>query len=371
MIELVSVNNAGNAKILVIGIGGGGNNAVNRMIEAGLQGVTFAAINTDAAVLDNSKADMVIRIGGKLLNGYGAGADPEKGEAAALESEEEIKALIKGYNMAIITCGMGGGTGTGAAPIIAKYCKSEGILTLAVVTKPFSFENRQRTVTAEAGIEKLKSCVDTLLVIPNDKLLSLGDRQIKLQDAFVLCDSVLRYTIEGVTNIVFHMGEINVDFNDLRTTMLDKGIGHIGIGTVEADGSILDAVNQAVNSPLLDTCIEGARNLLINTSGNITLLALNEAINHIKELAGEDTTIIWGTVNSSETSDDKLVVTIIATGMPDSDKSRKPRETSEGQKHKAEPGFTQGHNEVSPELVTLVVPDFLSAYTGRREKSGN
>lgn len=317
MLEIVDRDKNICPKILVIGVGGGGNNAVDRMIDAGLSGVTFAAINTDQAVLQNSKAEIKLQIGEKILKGYGAGADPSLGEAAAIENEDNIKEIISEMDMVIITCGMGGGTGTGATPFIAKCCKDAGVLTIGVVTLPFTFENKPRMVAAESGITKLKENVDTLLVIPNDKLLNITDRQLKLEDAFVLADSVLKYSIEGITNIVYNLGAVNIDFNDLRTTLTNKGIGHLGIGTVDADVSILEAVKQAVNSPLLDTSIAGAEMILLNTSGNVTLLALNEAASYLRELAGENVNIIWGTVSEKDNIADNITVTLIATGMPE------------------------------------------------------
>lgn len=317
MLEIVDHDKNICPKILVIGVGGGGNNAVDRMIDAGLSGVTFAAINTDQAVLQNSKAEIKLQIGEKILKGYGAGADPSLGEAAAIENEDNIKEIISEMDMVIITCGMGGGTGTGATPFIAKCCKDAGVLTIGVVTLPFTFENKPRMVAAESGIAKLKENVDTLLVIPNDKLLNITDRQLKLEDAFVLADSVLKYSIEGITNIVYNLGAVNIDFNDLRTTLTNKGIGHLGIGTVDADVSILEAVKQAVNSPLLDTSIAGAEMILLNTSGNVTLLALNEAASYLRELAGENVNIIWGTVSEKDNIADNITVTLIATGMPE------------------------------------------------------
>lgn len=318
MLEIIACDNDKKGpSILVVGVGGGGNNAVDRMIEANLKGVNFASVNTDIAVLDSSRAELKLQIGTKLLKGYGAGADPALGEAAAEENEEDIRQMVEGRDMVIITCGMGGGTGTGAAPVIAKICHELGILTMGVVTMPFSFENKPRMIAAEGGVAKLKENVDTLLIIPNDKLLEITDKQMKLRDAFILADSVLKYTIEGISNIVYNRGEINIDFNDVKTTLVNKGIGHLGIGIVNGDGSILEAVKQAVNSPLLDTHIEGAANLLVNTSGDISLIALNEAVSYIKELAGEDVNIIWGTVTGDVFDEDKIVVTIIATGMPE------------------------------------------------------
>lgn len=303
-------------KILVMGIGGGGNNALDRMISSQLKGVCYAAVNTDAQVLNHCHAEILLQIGEKLTGGYGAGADPSVGEAAAIESEDDIKSVISGYNMVILTCGMGGGTGTGAIPVIAKCCRDAGVLVMAVVTMPFTFESGQRTTVAQAGVEKLKNYVDTLLVIPNDKLLTISERTLYLEDAFVMADSILKYTIEGITNIVYNQGTINIDFNDLKSTIANKGMGHLGIGTVASDGSILEAVKQAINSPLLETSIEGAENMLINTSGRINIIDLNEAISYVRDVVGSNVKIIWGTVTDKEQEDDKIVVTLIATGMP-------------------------------------------------------
>lgn len=316
MLEIKCDNTTIGPKIVVIGVGGGGNNALDRMIEADLSAADYVAVNTDAQVLDACKAEKKIQIGKKLTKGYGAGADPEIGETAALENEEEIKAVMEGADMCILTCGMGGGTGTGATPIIAKCCKEMGILTVAVVTTPFTFENTPRITAAKNGIEKLQANVDTLLVIPNDKLIGLSEKPLLLDDAFEMADSVLKYTIEGITNIVRNRGVVNLDFNDLRTTLTNKGVGHLGIGTVDVESSVLEAVKQAINSPLLETSIEGAENLLINTSGRVNITALNEAISYVRELAGEKVNIIWGTVTEENYDKDKIVVTLIATGMP-------------------------------------------------------
>ena len=315
MLEIRNDEKMNGPKILVIGVGGGGNNALDRMIDSHLTGAEYIAVNTDVQVLDECKAETKIQIGKKITKGYGAGADPHIGETAAQENEEDIKAAIEGADMCIITCGMGGGTGTGAAPIIAKICKDAGILTLGVVTTPFSFENTPRITAAKNGVEKLKQNVDTLLVIPNDKLIGLSEKPLLLEEAFEIADSVLKYTIEGITNIVRNKGLINLDFNDLRTTLIDKGIGHLGIGTVDVDCSILEAVKQTVNSPLLETSIEGAENILINTSGRVNLSSLNEAISYVRELAGSKVNIIWGTVTQANFDEEKIVVTLIATGM--------------------------------------------------------
>lgn len=316
MIE-VKCSRGNEPKIKVIGIGGGGNNAIERMIESGIKGVEYVSVNTDSQILDQSRANSVIQIGKKLTNGYGAGADPSIGEAAAGENEEDIKKCIEGTDLAILTCGMGGGTGTGAIPVIAKLCKDMGILTVAVVTTPFSFENTPRMKAAQNGLEKLKDCVDTLLVIPNDRLISLSEKPMLLEDAFMLADSVLKFTIEGMTNIVYNKGIINVDFNDLKTILKNKGIGHFGIGTVDADKPVLDAVNQAINSSFLDTTVKGAENILINTCGKVNLLSLNEAINYLKQVASPNANFIWGTVTDENADPEKVVVTVIATGLPE------------------------------------------------------
>lgn len=315
MIELRCNNSIPGPNILVIGVGGGGNNALDRMINSGLAGVKYIAVNTDIQVLEHCAAETKIQIGKKLTKGYGAGADPQIGEAATLENEEEIRSSIEEADLCIITCGMGGGTGTGATPVIAKCCKEAGILTVGIVTTPFFFENTPRITAALGGIEKLKINVDTLLVIPNDKLLNLSEKPLLLEDAFTMADSILKYTIEGITNIVQNNGIVNLDFNDLRTTLLNKGEGHLGIGKVNADCSILDAVKQAVNSPLLDTSIEGAENILLNTSGKVDIMALSTAVNYVRELAGSKVNIIWGTVMEDNFDSEKIVVTLIATGM--------------------------------------------------------
>lgn len=345
-------------RIMVIGVGGGGNNAVDRMVEAGLMEVSFAAVNTDLAVLNNSKAEQKIQIGSKLLSGYGAGADPSLGEAAAQESEEELSALVEGYDMVILTCGMGGGTGTGACPVIAKICKEKGILTVAVVTLPFFFEGNPRLLAAQNGMEKLKSQVDTILTIPNDKLLRITEKQLMLEDAFMLADSVLRYTIEGISNIVFNRGTVNIDFNDVKTTLRNKGEGHLGIGMCGQDGSILDAVKQAVNSPLLETTIQGAENILLNTEGRINLITLNEAVSYVKELAGGNVNVLWGTVTSKDHDPDKIVVTLIATGLQNNKTEKMKTSREEFLMEKKRPIIeTRIHKPQN-----LVFPPFMSDY---------
>ena len=375
MIEIKEDKSINEPRIVVIGVGGGGNNAVDRMILSDIKGTNYVAINTDNQVLGMCKAQIKIQIGKKITNGYGAGANPEIGEAAAVENEEEIKNIVKDADLCIITAGMGGGTGTGAAPIIAKYCKEMEILTIAVVTTPFSFEGTPRVVTAEQGIEKLKTQVDTLLVIPNDKLIGYSEKALLLDEAFMIADSVLKYTIESIANIIYNKGVINIDFNDLRTTLKDKGIGHMGIGMVESDGTVMEAVKQAVNSPLLDTNIQGAENLLINTCGKVSIVALNEAISYVKELAGTKVNIIWGTVTANDYDENKIVVTLIATGMNNNQlkthvqpldcEERKILETA---RIKDELRLQTYKKPVPKKEIELVVPSFLTVGYRRDEK---
>ncbi len=302
--------------ILVIGVGGGGNNAVNRMIESGFDSVKFVAVNTDAQVLEDSKAEIKLQIGRKLTGGYGAGADPSIGEAAARESEEEIRHTFEDANMIILTCGLGGGTGTGAISTIAKICHEMNILTTAVVTLPFSFEGSPRAQIAQGGLESLRKQVDTLLVIPNDKLLEISDKPFFVDEAFQVADNVLRWAISGITNIIFNKGLINLDFNDLCTILRDKGNAHIGIGVVKEGASLLDGVKQAIDSPLLDSSIKGAGTIMLNTSGRINLVELNEAVSYIKSIVGKESNIIWGTVTDpKQIEDNTVVITLIATGI--------------------------------------------------------
>jgi cell division protein FtsZ len=317
MIEVIGKERTNQPKILVLGVGGGGNNAVNRMIAEGMTGVDFACVNTDADVLQECKSPIALQIGVNLTNGYGAGADPFVGEASAEENKEEIADIVSGYQMVILTCGMGGGTGTGAIPVISKLCRDKKILTVAVVTLPFTFEGIPKRKIAEEGIEKLKGNIDTLLVIPNDKLLKLSEKKLNLTNAFSFADSVLKYAISGITNIVYNQGMINLDFNDLRTTLYDKGAGHLGIGIVDKDTSVLDAVKMAIDSPLLDTSIQGASHIMINSSGDVDIMELNEAMQYIQELAGDDVNILWGTVTDTTADPEQITVTVIATGMHD------------------------------------------------------
>jgi cell division protein FtsZ len=315
LLEIKSENSEFAAKIIVVGVGGGGNNAVNRMIDEGIVGVEFIAINTDRQHLSNCKANNTLQIGEKLTKGLGAGANPEVGKAAAEENKEEITNMIKGADMLFVTCGMGGGTGTGAAPVVAEIAKSLGILTVGVVTKPFTFEARSRMNNALSGIERLKENVDTLIVIPNDRLLDIVDRRTSIPDALLKADEVLQQGVQGITDLINVPGMINLDFADVQTVMKDKGIAHIGIGTGSGDEKCVDAVKQAISSPLLDTTIEGASHVIINISGAVALQEANEAVSYIQELTGEDTNIIFGVVDGGDDAGDTVQITVIATGL--------------------------------------------------------
>lgn len=314
MLEIKSGNAEFAAKIIVVGVGGGGNNAVNRMIDEGIAGVEYIAINTDRQHLLNSKSSITLQIGEKLTKGLGAGANPEVGRAAAEENKEEITELIKGADMLFVTCGMGGGTGTGAAPVVAEIAKSLGILTVGVVTKPFTFEAKSRMNNALSGIERLKNSVDTLIVIPNDRLLDIVDRRASMADALLKADEVLQQGVQGITDLINVPGLINLDFADVQTVMKDKGIAHIGIGAGTGDEKCVDAVKQAISSPLLETTIEGASHVIINVSGAVALQEANEAVSYIQDLTGEDTNIIFGVVNGDDDSD-SVQITVIATGL--------------------------------------------------------
>ena len=311
----IKINEAENAaRILVIGVGGAGNNAVNRMVEENIMGVEFIGINTDKQALQFCKAPTAMQIGEKLTKGLGAGAKPEIGEKAAEESQEEISQALKGAEMVFVTCGMGGGTGTGAAPVIAQIAKDMGILTVGVVTKPFRFEARQRMNNALKGIENLKNAVDTLIVIPNDRLLEIVDRRTTMPDALKKADEVLLQAVQGITDLINVPGLINLDFADVQTVMTDKGIAHIGIGKAKGDEKALEAVKQAVSSPLLETTIEGASHVIINISGDISLIEANEAAGYVQELAGDDANIIFGAMYD-ENAEDEVTITVIATGL--------------------------------------------------------
>ena len=314
MLEIMMNDTEAAARIIVIGVGGAGNNAVNRMIDEQIGGVEFIGINTDRQALQLCKAERSIQIGEKLTKGLGAGAKPEVGEKAAEESIEDIKEAIQGADMVFVTCGMGGGTGTGGAPVVAKLAKDMGILTVGVVTKPFKFEAKTRMNNAVSGIQKLKDSVDTLIVIPNDKLLEIVDRRTSMPDALKKADEVLQQAVQGITDLINLPALINLDFADVQTVMTDKGIAHIGIGAGKGDEKALDAVKQAVASPLLETTIVGASHVIINISGDISLMDANDAASYVQDMAGDEANIIFGAMYD-DTYTDEATITVIATGL--------------------------------------------------------
>ena len=316
MLEIKINESDSAARIIVIGVGGAGNNAVNRMIDENIVGVEFIGVNTDKQALQLCKAPTALQIGEKLTKGLGAGAKPEIGQKAAEESVEELTQAIKGADMVFVTCGMGGGTGTGAAPVVASIAKGMGILTVGVVTKPFRFEAKTRMTNAMSGIERLKESVDTLIVIPNDKLLEIVDRRTTMPDALKKADEVLQQAVQGITDLINVPGLINLDFADIQTVMTDKGIAHIGIGRAKGDDKAIEAVKQAVSSPLLETTIEGASHVIINISGDISLIEANEAASYVQELAGDTANIIFGAM-FDEAVQDEASITVIATGLDD------------------------------------------------------
>ena len=315
--DLVRINDGG-AVIKVIGVGGGGNNAINRMIETGIKGVEFIAVNTDKQALQISKASTRIQIGEKITRGLGAGADPNVGAQSAEENKSEIAEALRGADMVFVTAGMGGGTGTGAAPTVAACAKEMGILTIGVVTKPFTFEGKKRLAQAERGIESLKNKVDTLVVIPNDKLLQIIDRKTSIIDAFRMADDVLRQGVQGISDLIANPGLVNLDFADVKTIMLNTGMAHMGIGMASGENRAEDAAKQAIQSPLLETSIEGARGVIINITGSssLGLQEVNTAAELVQRSVDPEANIIFGTV-IDESLEDQLVITVIATGFAD------------------------------------------------------
>ena len=304
------------AKIKVIGVGGGGNNAVQRMIESGLQGVDFIVANTDKQVLEKSRAETKIQLGIELTHGLGAGSKPEIGREAALESKEEIEEALKGADMIFITCGMGGGTGTGAAPVIAEIAQNLGALTVGIVTKPFSFEGKRRMENALAGIEELKKHVDTIIVVPNDKLRDLIDKTTPLLESFREVDNVLRTGVQSISDLIAVAGLINLDFADVKAVMEKRGSALIGIGIGTGENRAVEAAKQAVSSPLLETSISGATDAIINVTGgnSLTLFEVEEAAEVVRTSANTDINTIFGAI-ISENLNDEVIVTVIATGF--------------------------------------------------------
>lgn len=326
----VETNNL--AKIKVIGVGGGGNNAVNRMIESGIQGVEFVCANTDAQALKFSKAGTKLQLGEKLTRGLGAGANPEVGKKAAEESRDQVEELLKGADMVFVTAGMGGGTGTGAAPIIAEVAKDVGALTVGVVTRPFSFEGRKRAKQAQFGIDNLKEKVDTLIVIPNDRLLEIVDKNTPMLDAFREADNVLRQGVQGISDLIAVPGLINLDFADVKTIMTEGGSALMAIGIASGENRAAEAAKKAISSPLLEKSIDGAKGVLMNITGgnNLSLYEVNEAADIVATAADEEVNMIFGSVIREE-MEDEIVVTVIATGFLSEEKEQQKSQEPDGQ----------------------------------------
>ncbi|MFP4321418.1 MAG: cell division protein FtsZ [Anaerolineales bacterium] len=339
------------AVIKVIGVGGGGGNAINRMVEEGLGGVEFISVNTDSQALLLSKAKERIRIGDKLTRGLGAGGNPEIGRKAAEESAEELYEVLRGADMVFITCGMGGGTGTGATPIVAQVARELGALTIGVVTRPFHFEGARRTQSAEAGIEALKGQVDTLIVIPNDRLLQLVDKKSSLQDAFGLADDVLRQGIQGISELITVPGLINLDFADVRAIMSEGGAALMAVGRANGEDRSRKAAEEAVRSSLLDVTIDGARGILFNVTGgpDLSLFDVNEAAAIIKETAHPDVNLIFGAV-IDENMGDEIRITVIATGFEQNRVVVRPRQGAQQQ------GYTQPPQQPMPQQPPIQDP---------------
>ena len=370
MLEIMTNEAESSAKIIVIGVGGAGNNAVNRMVEEAIGGVEFVGVNTDKQALTLCKAPTVLQIGEKITKGLGAGAQPEVGQKAAEESIEEVKKIIEGADMVFVTCGMGGGTGTGAAPVIAGAAKEMGILTVGVVTKPFRFEAKTRMNNALAGIENLKKAVDTLIVIPNDKLLEIVDRRTTMPEALRKADEVLQQAVQGITDLINLPALINLDFADVQTVMTDKGIAHIGIGEARGDDKAMEAVQQAVSSPLLETTIKGATHVIINISGDISLMDANDAASYVQELTGEDANIIFGAMYDDSVAD-YARITVIATGLSDAVSKTTPfgnRSTaSQFSAHKPSAGTASAPTGMN--MPSFSLPTMNSSYSGKLPSS--
>lgn len=372
------VNVEDNAQIKVVGVGGGGGNAVNRMIEAGLKGVSYIVVNTDKQALNSSVAETKVQIGEKLTRGLGAGANPEIGMKAAEENLDEITKHFDGVDMVFITAGMGGGTGTGAAPVIAKAAKEQGILTVGVVTKPFTFEGKRRRDHAELGIEYLKQYVDSLVVVPNDRLLQISEKNTTMKEAFSMADDVLRQGVQGITDLIAESGVINLDFADVKTVMSNRGIAHMGVGVGRGENRVIDAVKEAIGSPLLETSIDGAKAILLNIMGgyDLGMLEANEAADLIEKAAARDANIIFG-ASIKEDLEDEIRITVIATGFGDEGESavQEPAEAApathvnqsaaaaESAPEKREESSEQAHETAVQEERSsdddIEVPDFL------------
>ena len=357
MLEIKLPESEAAAKIIVVGVGGAGNNAVNRMVDEGIAGVEFIGVNTDKQALQSSKASTAMTIGEKLTKGLGCGGKPEIGTKAAEESAEDITAALQGADMVFVTCGMGGGTGTGAAPIIARIAKDMGILTVGVVTKPFRFEAKQRMKNAMEGIDALKSAVDTLIVIPNDRLLEIVEKKTSLPEALKKADEVLQQSVQGITDLINVPGLINLDFADVSAVMKDKGIAHVGIGKAKGDDKAIEAVKIAISSPLLESTIEGATDVIINISGDISLIEANDAASYVEELVGENANIIFGAMYD-EDSQDEVSITVIATGIKERTKTVETVRTVNTEAPQITPSVA--NNTGTGSNATPGLPSFLS-----------
>ncbi|MGB8001787.1 MAG: cell division protein FtsZ [Anaerobacillus sp.] len=361
------------AQIKVIGVGGGGSNAVNRMIENGVQGVEFIAVNTDAQALNLAKAEVKMQIGGKLTRGLGAGANPEIGKKAAEESKEQIQEALSGADMVFVTAGMGGGTGTGAAPVIAEIAKELGALTVGVVTRPFTFEGKKRSTQAVTGIAMLKEKVDTLIVIPNDRLLEIVDKNTPMLEAFREADNVLRQGVQGISDLIAVPGLINLDFADVKTIMTERGSALMGIGIATGENRASEAAKKAISSPLLETSIDGAKGVLMNITGgsNLSLYEVNEAADIVSSASDENVNMIFGSVINEDLKDE-ILVTVIATGFDENENKKKtvPRPTTQSKqsapiqqsKHEeeeAQPEPSKFGARVDESNDTLDIPTFL------------
>ncbi|WP_099203314.1 cell division protein FtsZ [Miniphocaeibacter massiliensis] len=356
----MEVNNDELAKIKVVGVGGGGNNAIMRMHESGLRGVEFIAINTDRQILTTSAIETKLQIGEKLTKGLGAGANPSVGQKAAEESRNDIVEALQGSDMVFVTAGMGGGTGTGAAPVVAEIAKEMGILTVGVVTKPFTFEGRKRQLQADQGIEALKDKVDTLVTIPNDRLLQVAEKRTTMSEAFAMADEVLLDGIQGISDLIAVPNLINLDFADVKSIMFDQGIAHMGIGRATGENRAVEAARAAVKSPLLETSIDGAKAVLINVTGSdLGLFEVNEAAELIREAVDPDANIIFGAGIDEELKDD-IKITVIATGFND---KKLGKSTSSPLKAKkvAPKAETREESEEKSEPISdeLEIPSFL------------
>lgn len=348
------------AKIKVIGVGGGGNNAVNRMVECGVRGIEFVALNTDRQALYSSRAETKIQIGEKITKGLGAGANPEIGGKAAEENRNDIMETLKGADMIFITAGMGGGTGTGAAPVVAEIAKELGILTVGVVTKPFTFEGRKRLVQAEKGVEELKNKVDTLVTIPNDRLLQIADKKTTMSQAFMMADEVLQHGIQGISDLISVPNLINLDFADVKTIMSSKGIAHMGIGQASGDNRATDAAKLAIKSPLLETSIEGAKSVLLNITGgsDLGIFEVNEAADLIRQAVDQDANIIFG-AGIDESLGEAIKITVIATGFEERPETTDKQNKANSESLRKEAKDSKGIHIDDADDEDLDIPIFL------------